>query len=160
MGGDELIELMHPGVPEIAEATGLSYSEVPRVVRCRACADAEPAVRGYLLGVVESGVEASRARSPTIASRVVNRGEDDVRVEINCPLFYEPGRRAEEPAIPATVLDFAANQIVCSAVDMDPLIFVDYSDPAIARCLALGEKPCLQFHKRDFDNMGSDVREI
>ena len=40
------------------------------------------------------------------------------------------------------------------------MIFVDYSDPAIARCLALGEKPRLQFHERDFDDMGSDVREI
>ena len=113
MDGDELIELMHPGVPEIAEA--------PCIVRCGACADAEPAMHGHLLGVVESAVEASRARSPATASHVVNRGEGNVDVEIDCPLLYEPGRRAEGPAIPATVLDFAANQMVRSAVDMDPL---------------------------------------
>ena len=164
MGGDELIELLHLGVPEVAEATGLGYPEGARVVRCGAGADAEPAVRGHLLGVVETAVEAMEGVAGEIAdnrlARVLDRGDHDVRVEIDYPLFYEPGRRAEGPAIPATVLDFAAYQMVCSAVQMDPLLFVDYSDPAIARCLALGEKPCFQFHEREFDDIGSDVREI
>lgn len=74
MGGGELIELMHLGVPEVAEAIGISYPELARVVRCGACADAEPAVHGHLLGVVESAMEAMEGVAGEIANNRLAHG--------------------------------------------------------------------------------------